>query len=217
MTMKGKLATSAGLLVCLFLVLACGQQTTPPQTSATQKKGQIVQPEVKPGKNADASSLLISFHGCADLLLSDTRGRKLGYDAALKKSYQQIPGGIYDEGDLLSDDEDDGGTSKSGAKPTTANQDCASDKTLQVPQPLAGNYRLSIDNATRKPFTLEITSYGPDSKQNGHFVLKPPQGTSSGGAIYQFQIPPSPEGLLKVKPVAMLDQPSQLELFWKIN
>jgi len=200
MMMNRKLATLAGLLLCLLFALACGQQSVPPQTSATQKKGQIVQPEVKPGKNADASSLLISSHGCADLLLLDTRGRKLGYDAAVKKSYQQIPGGIYDEGDLLSDDEDDGAASKPTAKPTTANQDCVSDKTLQVPQPLAGNYSLTINNTTGKPFKLEITSYGPESKQNGHFVLIPTPEASLG-AIYQFQLPPSPEGLLEVKRV----------------
>jgi hypothetical protein len=96
MTMKASLETSMGLLLWLLLASACGQQTVspPPQTSATQKKGPIAQPEVKPGKAAHASSLLITFHGCADLVLSDPRGRKLGYDAATRKNYQQIPGGI---------------------------------------------------------------------------------------------------------------------------
>jgi hypothetical protein len=207
MTMKVKLRTSAALLVWLFLASACGQQTVPPprQASATQKKGQIAQPEVKPGKAADASSLLITFHGCADLVLSDPRGRKLGYDAAARKNYQQIPGGIYDEGDLISDDEGDVSPAKPEAKPAkpetktpAAGQGCASDKTVQVPHPLAGGYILSIDNSTGNPFKLEITSYGAESKQNGHFaVSQAPAGPSA--SAYQFQLPPSPGGVLEVK------------------
>jgi hypothetical protein len=63
MTMKAKLGTSASLMACLLLASACGQQSSSPptQTSASPKKGQIVQPEVKPGKAADASSLLINL------------------------------------------------------------------------------------------------------------------------------------------------------------
>jgi len=208
MTAKGKLGTAAGFLVCMLLASACGQQTASPQTSATRKKGRIVRPEVKTGKDADASSLLISFHGCADLLLSDDRGRKLGYDAVLRKSYQQIPGGIYDEGDLIGDDEDDGGVAKPEAKSAATNQDCAGDKTLQVPRPPAGNYRLSINNAAGKPFKLDITSYGPDSEQNGRFTLTPPAGTSAVAAAYTFKFPPAPDGSLDVKPVTTAVQPS---------
>jgi hypothetical protein len=199
MTMKAKLGISAGLLVWLLLASACGQQTVPPpgQASATQKKGQIAQPEVKPGKAADASSLLITFHGCADLVLSDPRGRKLGYDGAARKNYQEIPGGIYDEGDLISDDEADEAPAKPEAKAATS-QDCASDKTVQVPRPPAGSYNLSIDNSTGNPFRLEITSYGADSKQNGHFVVSQPS-SAPGLSAYQFQLPPSPGGMLVAK------------------
>lgn len=200
MDMKEKVGTSVGLLVCLLLASACGQQAAPPppQASATQKKGQIAQPEVMPGKAADASSLLITFHGCADLVLSDVRGRKLGYDAVAKKNYQQIPGGIYDEGDLISDDEDDAAPAKAEAKPTPTSQDCVGDKSLQVPQPLAGSYNLTVSNSTGNPFKLEITSYGPNSKQNGQFVLSQPAATP-GTSGYQFHLPPSASGSLEVK------------------
>lgn len=200
MTTKAKLGSSAGLLLWLFLASACGQQTgpAPTQTSATQKKGQIAQPEVKPGKAGDASSLLITFHGCADLVLSDPRGRKLGYDAASRKNYQQIPGGIYDEGDLISDDEADESPAKPEAKPAATSRGCASDKTLQVPQPPAGTYSLTIDNSTGNPFRLEITTYGAESKRTGHYVVSRQAGTP-GAAACQFQLPPAPSGVLEVK------------------
>lgn len=200
MVMKAKLGITACVVAWLFLASACGQQTTPPprQASATQKKGEIAQPEVKPGKASDASSLLITFHGCADLVLSDPRGRKLGYDAATRKNYQQIPGGIYDEGDPISDDEDDAAPAKPETKAAAASQNCVSDKTVQVPQPLAGSYILKIDNATGNPFKIEITSYGFDSKQNGHFAASQTPG-APGVSAYQFQLPPSPGGTLEVK------------------
>jgi hypothetical protein len=205
--MKARLGKSAGLLVCLYLASAYGQQAVPPatQSSATEKKGQIAQPEIKPGKSADATSLLVSFHGCADLILTDPRGRRLGYDAAAKKSYQQIPGGIYDEGDLIADDEDDATPGQPEAKSikpeiqsSAASRDCASDKTLQVPQPVAGAYFLSIANTTGSPFKLEITSYGINSKQNGHFAASQTPA-APGAPAYQFQLPPSPGGVLEVK------------------
>lgn len=163
-----------------------------------QKKGQIPQPEVKPGQAADVSSLLITFHGCADLVLSDPRGRKLGYAAAAKKNYQQIPGGIYDEGDLISDDEDNAAPAKPEATAPAASQACVSDKTLQVPQPLAGSYILSIDNSTGNPFRLEITSYGAESRQNGHFAASQTPAPP-GVLVLQFRLPPSPGGVLEVK------------------
>jgi hypothetical protein len=200
MTVKAKLGTSASILVWALLTSACAQQSAPPpiQTSASPKKGQIVQPQIKPGKAADASSLLITFHGCADLVLSDSRGRKLGYDATGKKNYQQIPGGIYDEGDLIGDDEDNAAPAKPEAKAAAANQACVSDKTLQVPQPLAGSYILSVDNSSGNPFKLEITSYGADSKQNGQYAAS--QAPAAPGTLaYTFQLPPPPGGLLEVK------------------
>ncbi len=196
--MTWKIRTSAGLLVGLALALACGQQTAPPspQTSATQKKGQIVQPEVKPGKAADASGLVIDFRGCADLVLADALGRKLGYDPASDKSYQQIPRGVYDEGDLINDDEAE--PEKPDAKPASS-KDCASSaKAMQVAQPLAGSYKLKIINSTGNPFKVEITSYGTDGA-NGHFVLSQPAGATVV-FVYQFQLPPSSSGL-EVRPV----------------
>jgi hypothetical protein len=48
--------------------------------------------------------------------LADPRGRKLGYDGDGKKNYQQIPGGIYDEGDLISDDDDNAVPVKPGGE-----------------------------------------------------------------------------------------------------
>lgn len=200
MTMKPKLGSLAGVLLWLLLASAYGQQTgsPPTQASATQKKGKIAQPEVKSGKAADASSLLITFHGCADLVLSDPRGRKLGYDAVARKNYQQIPGGIYDEGDLISDDEADESPAKPEAKPATTSRDCANDKILQVPQPPAGAYNLTIDNSTGNPLRLEITTYGTESKQNGHFAVSRPAATP-GASTYQFQFPAPPSGVLEVK------------------
>jgi hypothetical protein len=199
----------------LFLIAAslcaCGQQAaskqvqaveSKPEThvSATSQRGQIVQPEVKPGKNTDASSLLISFHGCADLLLTDPRGRKLGYDAGSQKNYLGIPGGIYDEGDPISDDEED---AKKPSQTKTAERQpgCTADKTVQFPNPVPGIYTLKMDGQTQTAFKLEITSYGSDAKANGHHALSQPAG-SVPPLSYQFQLPPSPEGKLEVKAVS---------------
>lgn len=207
--MRNAITMYKNLLVLITLGLcACGQQagsnqkqsTGPhPQTHATgtSQKGQIVQPAVKPGKNADASSLLISFHGCADLLLIDPRGRKLGYDTASRKNYLDIPGGIYDEGDSSSDDEDD---AKQQEQEKTARKqpDCAADKTVQFPQPIPGMYTLKM-GGHQAAFQLEITSYGPNANANGHSLLSQPAGTAP--LSYQFQLPPAPGAGLQVKTI----------------
>ena len=199
------------LFVMLAGLTACGQFASPPQpqpprpgsqthTSANPNKGQIAQPEVKKGQDADASALLISFHGCADLLLTDSRGRKLGYSSAEKKSYVQIPGGIYDEGDLISDDEEDSKQQKPKG-PADKQPDCVADKTVQVPTPIAGIYLLKIENNQAAAFKLEITSYGPDAKTNGHYVLSQQAG-SMPQAHYQFELPPAPGTDFQIRAVA---------------
>jgi len=197
---------SKTLLVLITLVLcACGQQAGPKQTQAgerksqtraavTAQKGHIVQPAVKVGKRGDASSVLISFHGCADLLLIDPRGRKLGYDADGQKNYLGIEGGIYDEGNPI-DDEDD---QKQEVKAAEKQSECIVDKTVQVPNPISGTYTLKMGGQTRTAFNLEITSYGPDSKANGHYALSQLVG-SAPPLNYQFQLPPSSDARLEVK------------------
>lgn len=197
---------SVVILIVLGLT-ACGQQTPTarPQaagdagkthTAVSSQKGQIAQPQAKPGKAADASSLLISFHGCADLLLVDPHGHKLGYDAASKKSYLDIAGGIYDEGDPIGDDEDD--AKQEGEKQAAEKQsDCIADKTVQFPNPVPGTYTLKIGDNQATGFKLEITSYGPDAKANGHYVTS--QKAGSAPPFYQFELPPSSGSGFQVK------------------
>lgn len=199
------------LMVITLGLSACGQQParkptqsaeTKPQihAAATSQKGQIVQPAVRPGKAADGSSVLISFHGCADLLLLDPRGRKLGYDTASHKSYINVPGGIYDEGDPISDDEQDAKEQvqekRAGKQP-----DCIADKTVQFPDPGPGRYTLTMSGNRTPPFKLEITSYGPDAKANGHYVVSQPAGSTPPTA-FEFQLPPGPGKELQVKAVS---------------
>lgn len=195
------------LLLITVSLCACGQQAASKQTqaaeskpqthaAATSQKGQITQPVVKPGKMTDGSSLLISFHGCADLLLIDSRGRKLGYDAASRKSYLEISGGIYDEGDPIGDDEDD--DKRQGQEKTAGKQpDCVADKTIQFPNPVSGMYTLKMGGHTSTAFKLEITSYGDDAKANGHYVVSQPAGSAT--LSYQFALPPTPGGEIQVK------------------
>lgn len=197
MNAKHKLEKSLGILFCLCLVSACGQQPAGApqpsgqvQSSATQNKGQVAQPDVKPGKATDASGLLVTLHGCADLVLSDSQQRKLGYDPSARKVREEIPGGSYDEGDPSSD---------SGQQ--SKKESCISDKTLQIPQPIAGSYNLNLYNPKGQPFKLEITSYGADAKENGHFVTA--QSLNKGAtAVYQFQLPVLPGSRFDVKPIA---------------
>ena len=198
------------LLLITVSLCACGQQTASKQTqtaegkqqthaAATSQKGQIAQPRVKPGKMTDGSSLLISFHGCADLLLIDSRGRKLGYDTASQKSYLEISGGIYDEGDLIGDDEDD--AKEQGQEKTAGKQsDCVADKTIQFPNPVPGMYTLKMGGQTGTAFKLEITSYGADAKANGHYVVSQPAGPSP--LSYQFALPTTPGAEFQVKAVS---------------
>lgn len=198
------------LLLIPVSLCACGQQAastqmqaaeSKPQThaAASSQKGQIAQTAVKPGNITDGSSLLISFHGCADLLLIDSRGRKLGYDAASRKSYLEISGGIYDEGDLLGDDEDD--AKQQGQEKMAGKQpDCVADKTIQFPNPVPGTYTLKMGGQTGSAFKLEITSYGADAKANGHVVISQPVGL--GPFSYQFALPPTPSAEIQVKTVS---------------
>lgn len=204
--MRDAITMRKSVLVLIVLGLtACGQQPQAPRpqaagdagkthTAVSSQKGQIAQPQVKPGKSADASSLLISFHGCADLLLIDPRGHKLGYDPAAKKNYLDIAGGIYDEGDLIADDEDANGKEKTAGK----QPDCIADKTVQFPNPVPGTYTLKMGDNWAAGFKLEITSYGPDAKANGHYVTSQEAGSASP-AFYQFQLPPPPDSEIQVK------------------
>jgi hypothetical protein len=198
------------LLFITVSLCACGQQADSKQTqaaeskqqthtAATSQKGQIAQPAVKLGKMTDGSSLLISFHGCADLLLIDSRGRKLGYDAASQKSYLEISGGIYDEGDPIGDDEDD--AKQRGQENTAGKQSgCVADKTIQFPNPVPGMYTLKMGGQTNTAFKLEITSYGADAKANGHYVVSQPAGPSP--LSYQFALPTTPGAEFQVKAVS---------------
>lgn len=197
MNAKHKLEKSLGILFCLCLVSACGQQPAGApqpsgqvQSSATQNKGQVAPPDVKPGKATDASGLLVALHGCADLVLSDSQQRKLGYDPSVRRVLEEIPGGSYDEGDPSDD---------SGQQ--NKKESCVSDKTLQIPQPLAGSYNVSLRNPKGRPFKLEITSYGVDAKENGHFVVSQPTGKGTT-AVFQFQLPVSPSSPFEVKPIS---------------
>lgn len=196
------------LLLITVSLCACGQAASTqvqaaeskPKThaAASSQKGQIAQPTVKPGKMTDGSSLLISFHGCADLLLIDSRGRKLGYDAASQKSYLEISGGIYDEGDTIADDEDD--AKQQGQEKTAGKQSgCVADKTIQFRNPVPGMYTLKMGGQTDTAFKLEITSYGADAKANGHYLVSQPAGPSA--LSYQFALPPSPSAEIQVKAV----------------
>jgi predicted small lipoprotein YifL len=209
--MRDAITMCKSVLVLVMLGLcACGQQSPLPQpraaddagkthAAATSIKGQIIQPVIKPGKAADASSLLISFHGCADLLLTDPHGHKIGYDPASKKSYLEIAGGIYDEGDPIGDDEDD--VKRQGQeKPVGKQPDCMADKTVQFPNPVPGTYLLKIGNNRAAAFKLEITSYGVDAKANGHYIVS--QAAGSAPLSYQFALPPTLSAEIQVKAIS---------------
>jgi hypothetical protein len=190
------------LLLLTASLCACGQQAASKQqthAAATAQKGQIAQPVVKPGKAADASSLLISFHGCADLLLIDPKGRKLGYDTANQKNYLGIPGGVYDEGDPIGDDEDNAKQEPQRAQ--GKQPDCIADKTVQFPGPVPGIYTLKMAGQTQTAFRLEITSYGADAKANGHYVMSQP-ASSAPPLTYQFELPPPADAEIQVKAVS---------------
>jgi hypothetical protein len=197
--MRDAITMCRSLLVLVTLGLtAWGQQTSSAQSQAagsvrkahaagSASKGEIVQPTVNQENIADASSLLISFHGCADLLLTDPRGHKLGYDPARKKSHLEIAGGIYDEGDLIGDDEDET-KQQEHAKIAGKQPDCIADKAVQFPNPVSGMYTLKMLGNRAAGFKLEITSYGADAKANGHYVTAKQAG-SAAPSFYQFELP----------------------------
>ena len=165
------------------------------QSSASINKGQVAQPAVTQVKSPADTALLITLHGCADLLLSDEQGRRTGYDADAKKSYQDIPHSIYDEGDPTSDDDADASAARKEETAQAKKQECFADKSLQVPQPAAGAYVLRVQNSNGNHFKLRVTSY-QDAKDNGQYTsneASPRQQTYT----YQFHLPPS-AGTLKV-------------------
>jgi len=187
-------------VLCLGMALGCKDKGFPPstapvaplQSSATENKGQVEQPAITQVKPAISTSLLITLHGCADLLLSDEQGRRTGYDADAKKIYQDIPHSIYDEGDPSDDDE--AGTSSATRESAWAKkQECIADKSLQVPHPAPGVYVLRVQNATGRAFRLRITSY-QDAADSGRFIANeasPRQQTYT----YRFHLPPPGGGL----------------------
>ena len=207
--MRNAITMYKSLLVLVTLGLsACGQQTPSFQSqaagaagkthaAASVSKGQIVQPAIKQGNIADVPSLLISFHGCADLLLTDPRGHKLGYDPTGKKSYLGIAAGIYDEGNLIGDDEDE---VKQLVQQKTAGKqpDCMADRTIQFPNPVPGTYTLKMFGNRAAGFKLEITSYGADAKANGHYLTSQEAG-SAPRLFYQFEMPPTSGTNFQVK------------------
>jgi len=195
-------------MVCVLSLAAawgCKQEkVTPPTTaappqsslhsSASATPGQVAQPAVSEIKSAADTSLLITFRGCADLLLLDESGRKTGYDALAKKSYQDIPHSVYDEGDTTSDDDDDGSAAKTEA-PAANQQECVTAKSLEVPQPAAGVYVLRVQNSAANPFNLRITSYR-DARDNGQYSANEASAQRQT-YTYRFHLPPA-NGTLEV-------------------
>jgi hypothetical protein len=165
------------MLAVMFMVMTAAScapgsaQSSSPAThsSASREQGYIAQPKVSRASSdaEDFSALLISIDGNGELLLSDSAGRKLGYDAEKQKNFQEIPGGVYDSADDIEDDDDSASaTAANGAN--SAQQTSASSglKRIEVPEARAGEYVLKVSSDTAGKYSLNIASLNKQGKQS---------------------------------------------------
>jgi hypothetical protein len=174
--MSSRLYWTTGAILAIILAVmsaaSCAPgsaQSSSPAThsSASREKGAISQPKVNPASSdaEDFSALLISIDGNGELLLSDSAGRKLGYDAEKQKNFQEIPGGVYDSADDI--DDDDSATQAPSANGGNSAQTPASGlKRIEVPEAKAGEYVLKVSSDTAGKYSLNIASLNKQGKQS---------------------------------------------------
>ena len=169
--------TMGTILATMLVVMAAAScapgsaQSSSPAThsSASRGQGNIAQPKVSPASNdvEDFSALLISIDGNGELLLSDSAGRKLGYDPEKQKSFQEIPGGVYDSADDIDDDDDSApATSANGGNSAQPASSSSGLKRIEVPEAKAGEYVLKVSSDTAGKYSLNIASLNKQGKQS---------------------------------------------------
>jgi hypothetical protein len=174
--MNSRLYWTTGSVVAIMLVVmsaaSCAPgsaQSSSPATrsSASREKGNIAQPKVSPASSdaEDFSALLISINGNGELLLSDSAGRKLGYDAEKQKNFQEIPGGVYDSADDI-DDDDDSAPATAANGGNSAQTSASGLKRIEVPEAKAGEYVLKVSSDTAGKYSLNIASLNKQGKQS---------------------------------------------------
>lgn len=136
-------------------------------------------PEVDPP--ADNSYLYISFHSPGELILMDPLGRKTGRDPINGTDYEEIPNSSYGK-----EYEEDAETGE------TVGEDF---KTIEIGQPLAGDYKLQVVGTGFGTYNLEIrgraTSGGFPSVTNFTLVPISPNNVHIYG--FKYQLTPSSE------------------------
>ncbi|MBU4405446.1 MAG: hypothetical protein KKG79_07540 [Acidobacteria bacterium] len=130
---------------------------------------------------AENSYIYISFHSPGELVLTDPLGRKTGRDPLSGTDYEEIPNSSY--GKEYEHDDETG---------ETVGEDF---KTLEIVQPLAGNYKLQIIGTGFGTYNLEIcgraTSGGFPSVTNFTLVPISPNNVHIYG--FKYQLTPSSE------------------------
>ena len=166
--------TGAMLAIMLMLMVAVScapgsAQSSSPAThsSVSREKGNIAQPKVSRASNdaEDFSALLISIDGNGELVLSDSAGRKLGYDAEKQKRFQEIPGGVYDSADDI-DDDDSSAPATPASGGNSAQTPASGLKRIEVPEAKAGEYVLKVSSDTAGKYSLNIASLNKQGKQS---------------------------------------------------
>lgn len=106
------------------------------------------------------SGILVEVQSPATLLVTDPRGRKLGFDAASGRYYADIPRASYDDTGLA-----DPGL----VDPFLQQPDPDPAKTATIPQPLEGDYVFDVvgqPNANGRTYSLEVRAYDTNGGRN---------------------------------------------------
>src|SRR5260370_11405213 len=128
------------------------QEPQQPQTAISREKGGAVKP---PGRVSVAppqegvSAVTVACQSPVELLAIDPQGRRLGEDA--QKEYDEIPGGYYENVGIADND--------------TGAQESDPAKTLFIPNPLPGPYRVSLFGTGNGTYSCQFMG---DDRTGGH-------------------------------------------------
>ena len=96
----------------------------------------------------EPASMTIVCQSAVDLMITDPQGRRLGDDPIAHANYDEIPSAYYEAGGI--DDDETGAPEEDPAK------------TIFIPNPVSGSYKLTIVGAKAGKYSCEFT--GQDGK-----------------------------------------------------
>lgn len=125
----------------------------------------------------DRSGIRIAFHSPVEIVVTDPLGRRIGYDPRLGVRYGEVPAAGY--GAVLLDDDETGGLA--------ADEDV---KALEIGQPVAGTYTVSVMGTDAGTYTAEFETLDVGG-EGGTAVIDAVPVTAGAVHTYQFAYDPT--------------------------